>query len=292
MALNALAPERIIARSFPTANTCDPEFCKYLSIIKNIVIYVQVNMKEIFGETKEHKCFLNICHCEELPPPVDDIDEDELAARIDKGDIGFRIPVSIGELDSVVDNKNANQPKIDVLVNSTFYERRLAPPNANFFRHFFCMVVCEAIEDKHHLKLDPNKCVKLKNRTLMGYIEPMKIMKRPVAPVIQEITSTFLVNVLLDVLKYFGIQQPAGVHICLFRGTKLMIELFLKDKEISVIHRAATACGDDELRRALARLTLGHQGITMARSAKLRYNGNYAEVRTTSGDGSSKYPST
>ncbi|KAE9414951.1 hypothetical protein Angca_009214, partial [Angiostrongylus cantonensis] len=151
------------------------------------VLSSKVNVKEIFGETKEHKCFLNICHCAELPPPVDDIDEDELAARIDKGDIGFRIPVSIGELDSVVDNKNTNQAKIDVLVNSTFYAKRLAPPNANFFRHFFCMVVCEAIEDKHHLKLDPNKCIKLKNRTLMGYIEPMKIMKRPVAPVIQEI---------------------------------------------------------------------------------------------------------
>ncbi|PIO73798.1 hypothetical protein TELCIR_04208 [Teladorsagia circumcincta] len=114
---------------------------------------------------------------------------DELAARIDKGDVGYRIPVSIGELDSVVDNKNVNQPKIDVLVNSVFYEKRLAPPAANFFRHFFCMVVCDAIEDKHHLKLDPNKCVKLKNRTVMGCIEPMKIAKRPVAPVIQEIAS-------------------------------------------------------------------------------------------------------
>uniref|UniRef100_A0A0K0CUP5 PIH1 domain-containing protein n=1 Tax=Angiostrongylus cantonensis TaxID=6313 RepID=A0A0K0CUP5_ANGCA len=202
----------------------------------NIAIYIQVNVKEIFGETKEHKCFLNICHCAELPPPVDDIDEDELAARIDKGDIGFRIPVSIGELDSVVDNKNTNQAKIDVLVNSTFYAKRLAPPNANFFRHFFCMVVCEAIEDKHHLKLDPNKCIKLKNRTLMGYIEPMKIMKRPVAPVIQEITST-VPSGDIAVLKYLGIQQPTGVHICLFKGTKLMIELFLKDEEISAIHR-------------------------------------------------------
>ncbi|VDO57007.1 unnamed protein product [Haemonchus placei] len=142
-----------------------------------------------FCNCEPHKCFLNVCHCEELPPPTDDIDEEELAARIDKGDVGYRIPLSIGELDSVVDNKNVNQPKIDVLVNSVFYEKRLAPPAANFFRHFFCMVVCDAIEDKHHLKLDPKKCVKLKNRTVMGCIEPMKINKRPVAPVIQELAS-------------------------------------------------------------------------------------------------------
>lgn len=193
-------------------------------------------MKKIFGETLEHKCFLNICHCEELPPPIDDIDEDELAARIDRGDIGFRIPVSIGELDSVIDNKNVNQPKIDVLVNSTFYERRLAPPNANFFRHFFCMVVCDAIEDKHHLKLDPNKCIKLKNRTVMGCIEPMKIMKRPVAPVIQEITST-IPSEDIAVLKYSGMQQPTGVRICLFKGTNLVVELSLTNVELSVIHK-------------------------------------------------------
>ncbi|KAJ1365292.1 hypothetical protein KIN20_025548 [Parelaphostrongylus tenuis] len=168
-----------------------------------VLKFTEVNMKKVFGETSEHKCFLNICHCEELPPPIDDIDEDELAARIDKGDLGFRIPVSIGELDSVTDNKN-----IDVLVNSTFYEKRLAPSNANFFRHFFCMVVCDAIEDKHHLKLDPNKCVKLKNRTVMGCIEPMKIRKRPVAPVIQEIASATPSDD-ISVLKYPGMKQPS-----------------------------------------------------------------------------------
>ena len=42
---------------------------------------------------------------------------------------------------------------------------------------------------QHHLKLDPNKCTKLKNRNVMGSIEPMRITKRPVAPVIQEIAS-------------------------------------------------------------------------------------------------------
>ncbi|VDO79442.1 unnamed protein product [Heligmosomoides polygyrus] len=145
-------------------------------------------MKLVYGESNK-KCFLNVCHCEELPPPTDDIDEDQLAARIDKGDVGYRIPVSIGELDSVVDNKNENQPKIDVLVNSVFYEKRLAPPAAEFFRHFFCMVVCGAVEEKHHIKLNPNKCVKLKNRVVMGSIEPMRISKRPLVPVIQELQS-------------------------------------------------------------------------------------------------------
>ncbi|CAJ0589776.1 unnamed protein product [Cylicocyclus nassatus] len=192
-----------------------------------VLKFTEVNMKEVYGESEEHRCFLNICHCEQLPPPTDDIDEDELAARIDKGDIGYRIPVSIGELDSVVDSKGRNQPKIDVLVNSVFYEKRLSPAAANFFRHFFCMVICDAIEEKHHLKLDPNKCIKLKNRTVMGSIEPMRIAKRPVAPVIQEIASS---DVSADVqpLKFAEMKQPDGVRMRLLKGTRLEIELSLQ----------------------------------------------------------------
>ncbi|KJH46023.1 hypothetical protein DICVIV_07909 [Dictyocaulus viviparus] len=201
---------------------------------------------QAYGEVVEHKCFINVCHCEELPPPIDDIDEDELAARIDKDDIGYRIPVSIGELDSVVDNKNVNQPKIDVLVNRTFYEKRLSPPTSNLFRHFFCIVICEAIKDKHHLELDPNKCVKLKNRTMMGCIEPMKIVKRPVAPVIQEVIST-AISQDTAVLKYSGIEQPVGVSICLIKGTNLVVELSLEEVEISNVQKLRLRLNRDRI---------------------------------------------
>ncbi|KAL6742616.1 hypothetical protein Aduo_015748 [Ancylostoma duodenale] len=201
-------------------------------------------MKHIYGETDEHRCFLNVCHCEQLPPPTDDIDEDELAARIDNGDLGYRIPVSIGELDSVVDSKNRNQPKIEVLVNSVFYEKRLAPPEANFFRHFFCMVVCDAIEEKHHLKLDPNKCIKLKNRTVMGSIEPMRITKRPVAPVIQEISSS---SSDVQVSNLLEAKQPAGVRLRLRKGSCLEGELSLKGVDLSSVQRLRLRVNRDRI---------------------------------------------
>uniref|UniRef100_A0A7I5EC60 PIH1 domain-containing protein n=1 Tax=Haemonchus contortus TaxID=6289 RepID=A0A7I5EC60_HAECO len=206
-----------------------------------VLKFNEVDMKLVFGESEPHKCFLNVCHCEELPPPTDDIDEEELAARIDKGDVGYRIPLSIGELDSVVDNKNVNQPKIDVLVNSVFYEKRLAPPAANFFRHFFCMVVCDAIEEKHHLKLDPKKCVKLKNRTVMGCIEPMKINKRPVAPVIQELASN------VTQAKTPKVTQQACVSIRLLKGTHLEVELSLKKEEIRSVRRLRLRINRDRI---------------------------------------------
>ncbi|KHJ95391.1 hypothetical protein OESDEN_04659 [Oesophagostomum dentatum] len=135
---------------------------------------------------------------------------------------------------------------IDVLVNSVFYEKRLAPPGANFFRHFFCMVVCDAIEDKHHLKLDPNKCIKLKNRTVMGSIEPMRIAKRPVAPVIQEIASSTMSSD-VQTLSFADTEQPAGVRMRLLKGTRLEVELGLKGVELKDIRRLRLRVNRDRI---------------------------------------------
>uniref|UniRef100_A0A0K0CXF3 ZP domain-containing protein n=1 Tax=Angiostrongylus cantonensis TaxID=6313 RepID=A0A0K0CXF3_ANGCA len=40
------SPERTIARSFPTIDTCGPEFCKYLSFIKVIFRHIPCHQKE------------------------------------------------------------------------------------------------------------------------------------------------------------------------------------------------------------------------------------------------------
>uniref|UniRef100_A0A1I7WE30 PIH1 domain-containing protein n=1 Tax=Heterorhabditis bacteriophora TaxID=37862 RepID=A0A1I7WE30_HETBA len=138
-----------------------------------VIKFKEIDISRDIGGAEFRKCFVNVCHCSQLPPPTEDIDEDTLATRLDSGDLGYRIPISIGEIDCVRDNKNDNAVKIDVLVNSVFFESRLAPPSSQFFRHFFCMVMCEAIENKNRLK--------------MGDIEQMRIFKRPPAPVIVEV---------------------------------------------------------------------------------------------------------
>ncbi|CAJ0582479.1 unnamed protein product, partial [Mesorhabditis spiculigera] len=127
------------------------------------------------------KLFINVCHCNDLPPPLEDLTEDELATRIDSGDYTFRIPLTIGALEEVVDNKGKMSKKIDILVNSTFYEHRLASKNDKFYRHYLCMVMCDAIKDKHDIQLDPTNAITLVNRVKVGMIEPQRIIKKPQA---------------------------------------------------------------------------------------------------------------
>lgn len=54
---------------------------------------------------------------------------------------------------------------------------------------------------------------------------------------------------------------------------------------------AATACDDDDLGEASARLTSGLQGNTMAKPAKLQRSRNCAGANTTVEEEPSKYPS-
>ncbi|EGT37930.1 hypothetical protein CAEBREN_32379 [Caenorhabditis brenneri] len=79
--------------------------------------------------SKEYrKCFVNVCHCEELPPPLDDLDQvsnfiiqfskkkrfikEAIAAQFDSGKPTFRIPMSVGEVDCVKDKSNEDSMKL------------------------------------------------------------------------------------------------------------------------------------------------------------------------------------
>ncbi|CAJ0944856.1 unnamed protein product, partial [Mesorhabditis belari] len=185
------------------------------------------------------KCFVNICHCKELPEPIDDIDEQQLAARIDAGDHSFRVPLSVGEIDVIKDNKKDNALKVDVIVNSTFYEKRLEPEEANFFRHYICMVVCDAIENKHKIELNPNDALKLQ-RPRIGVIEPMQIFKKPrKSEIISEVQptkeSTSKIGSITPETEaeetFDGYEQPKGVTMRWLRGELLEIRLELPATE-------------------------------------------------------------
>uniref|UniRef100_A0A8R1IPJ7 PIH1 domain-containing protein n=2 Tax=Caenorhabditis japonica TaxID=281687 RepID=A0A8R1IPJ7_CAEJA len=58
------------------------------------------------------KCFVNVCHCEQLPPPIDDLNEEEVAAQFDSGNVTFRVPIVVGEIECVKDRKEENSIKV------------------------------------------------------------------------------------------------------------------------------------------------------------------------------------
>lgn len=78
--------------------------------------YSNVYFKAQFGGNSAQKVFINVCHCSQLPPPTEDIDEDELAERLDSQmEPHFKIPICIGNLEEIYDKNNEPSIKVSIL---------------------------------------------------------------------------------------------------------------------------------------------------------------------------------
>ncbi|CAI2354720.1 unnamed protein product [Caenorhabditis sp. 36 PRJEB53466] len=181
-----------------------------------------VKIDGLLGEETQ-KCFVNVCHCKELPPPMKDLDPEQLAEMFDKKDRSYTIPMTVGELDCVKDRKEANSIKIDVVVNSIFYEKRLASIDATFFRHLVSLFFCSMIEEKHGFHLDPMDAVMLRNRTFVGELEMQNVQKTPAKRVVEEVEADEEVEEIKQTM--FGMQKIDGVTINLLDGKRLEVSM-------------------------------------------------------------------
>ncbi|KAK0411014.1 hypothetical protein QR680_005432 [Steinernema hermaphroditum] len=107
------------------------------------------------------KVFVNVCHCNELPDVMNDLDEEECAKALSENPGFYKIPISVGEVETTTDNHGESSQKIDLIVNSTFFHKRL-DVKSEFFR-----------------QLDFTKAIRLRNRKVMGELSTQNIRKRP-----------------------------------------------------------------------------------------------------------------
>uniref|UniRef100_A0A0N4ZPW6 PIH1 domain-containing protein n=1 Tax=Parastrongyloides trichosuri TaxID=131310 RepID=A0A0N4ZPW6_PARTI len=131
------------------------------------------------------KFFINICHCVEIPPPLDDYTEDMLSEKLDTNMEDIKIPMSVSELHSCLTNKNEEALKVDILINSNFFGERVI--DSLFFRQFIVIIACDLINSKHKIILDPSESVELKNKKHIGELMIQKVRKTPVEAGIKEI---------------------------------------------------------------------------------------------------------
>lgn len=199
----------------------------------------------LFSENEDYKLFLNVCHCEELPAPLEDLEEDQVAGILDSDDPSrYKIPICVGDLECVRDNKDENAAKIDVVVNSTFFKKRLE--NSEFFRQLFLLVSSEAIKNKHGIKLDSKDAVRLKNRKVIGEVSAQRIRKRPEKSVIEEIEN----KEDGEAVKTPGHDEPVKPKNCLLmlrRGKDLEIKMKLPSDFSSDVKRIHVKMNDDHL---------------------------------------------
>lgn len=138
--------------------------------------------------TKE-KAFLNVCKSSEINPPKD-ISEEELLKIIDQKEaedaaFHFRVPMSLGEPHTELDNAAEACTAYDVCVNPDFLTKLLEKPT---FMGFFVSIVIEGLEEKYKIQLDRN-CKMLKNKKFMGKISEQFIRTKS-KPLISEMNSS------------------------------------------------------------------------------------------------------
>lgn len=138
------------------------------------------------------KLFINVGHCPQLPPPMDDFEEEVLLQKLESDPSQLRIPVSVGQLENTVDKHQTKARKVDVLINSQYYKKRVE--RSEFYRQLIFMVVIPEIEMKHGLVIDAKEHTLLRKLSVWGKLETQRIRKTPGECLIQKVEPSKPMN--------------------------------------------------------------------------------------------------
>ncbi|XP_063729168.1 PIH1 domain-containing protein 1-like [Symsagittifera roscoffensis] len=139
---------------------------------------------------KNEKVFVNLCISELLPDPPN-VEEDELVQILSNEDApDFRMPMSIGEPHTELDNAGKGCTVIDVVVSEDFFNR-LQDSSKPVLNSFFCTAMLEGIQEKYKFELE-NEVKILKHKKAMGTIQEQMIRTRRL---IREMGDSIMKNI-------------------------------------------------------------------------------------------------
>ncbi|XP_053707414.1 PIH1 domain-containing protein 1 [Synchiropus splendidus] len=128
------------------------------------------------------KVFVNICQSSSVPPPPE-LSTEELVDLLQSEDpSGFKVPMSLGEPHTELDNSSQGCTAYDVVINQDFFKKC---QKDQLFLQFVIMVSLEGLENKYQLELSRDWKV-LKNRKFLGSVTEQNIRTKS-QPVIQEL---------------------------------------------------------------------------------------------------------
>ncbi|XP_026870478.1 PIH1 domain-containing protein 1 isoform X1 [Electrophorus electricus] len=137
-----------------------------------------------FSLRDKQKVFVNICQSPEVPPPPE-LSHEKLVELLDSDDpTGYKVPMSLGEAHTEMDNSSNRCTVYDVVINGAFFQK--CEKDA-LFQQFIMAVCLEGLENKYRLELSRDIKI-LKNRKFMGSLTEQNIRTKS-KPVIQEIDS-------------------------------------------------------------------------------------------------------
>ncbi|XP_074511798.1 PIH1 domain-containing protein 1 [Sebastes fasciatus] len=134
------------------------------------------------SEPGAQKVFVNICQSNSVPLPPE-LSREELVELLQSEDpSGYRVPMSLGEPHTEVDNNSQGCTAYDVVINQEFFQKCQKDP---LFQQFVILVSLEGLENKYNLELSRDWKV-LKNRKFLGSVSEQNIRTKS-RPVIQEL---------------------------------------------------------------------------------------------------------
>uniref|UniRef100_A0A8P4JYP3 PIH1 domain-containing protein 1 n=1 Tax=Dicentrarchus labrax TaxID=13489 RepID=A0A8P4JYP3_DICLA len=134
------------------------------------------------SEPSKHKVFVNICQSNSVPPPPE-LSREELVELLQSEDpSGYRVPMSLGEPHTEIDNSSQGCTAYDVVINQDFFQKCQKDP---LFQQFVILVSLEGLENKYNLELSRDWKV-LKNRKFLGSVGEQSIRTKS-RPGIQEL---------------------------------------------------------------------------------------------------------
>ncbi|KAJ8402543.1 hypothetical protein AAFF_G00366260 [Aldrovandia affinis] len=127
------------------------------------------------------KIFVNICQSPVVPPPPH-LSKEELLELLQSDDpTAYRVPMSLGEPHTEIDNNSQGCTAYDVVINNAFFQRCQEDP---LFLQFVIAVSFEGLENKYKVELSREWKV-LKNRKFLGSVSEQNIRTKS-KPTIQE----------------------------------------------------------------------------------------------------------
>ncbi|XP_030649236.1 PIH1 domain-containing protein 1 [Chanos chanos] len=132
----------------------------------------------------KQKVFLNICQSPAVPPPPP-LSREALVELLESEDpTGYRVPMSLGEPHTELDNSSKGCTVYDVVINDEFFQKC---QKDDLFQQFLLAVSLEGLENKYNMEFSRDWKI-LKNRKFLGSVTEQNIRTKS-KPVIQEIDS-------------------------------------------------------------------------------------------------------
>lgn len=132
----------------------------------------------------KEKVFVNICQSPAVPPPPH-LSKEELLELLQSEDpTAYRVPMSLGEPHTELDNSSQGCTAYDVVINNEFFQKCQKDP---LFLQFVIAVSFEGLENKYSMELSREWKV-MKNRKFLGSVGEQNIRTKS-KPSIQEISS-------------------------------------------------------------------------------------------------------